>query len=321
MNYAKYIASTILILASGMIYEKYKKSVSNDEEERHYELVKKYLIQDSSLARSKLPIIWIHIGHEYNARLWQSFFSRSSEDVNQPYMFLTIKSIIDNCGENFNICLIDDLSFRDILPNWDIDMTRVAEPIRSKIRNLAMARLLKTYGGMTIPPTFLCMKNLIDMYYTETCSGKPFVGQLIDNNSTSVNVSYFPNKQIMGCAKNCDVISEYISYLENLISDDYTAESEFLGSQDRWITQKATQGKINIVDATLLGAADTDGKPVVLERLMGNTYVDFVPTVLGVLLPGNDILKRTSFQWFARQSVSQALACDNVAGKLLLTTR
>jgi hypothetical protein len=321
MNYAKYIASTILILASGMIYEKYKKSVSNDEEERHYELVKKYLIQDSSLARSKLPIIWIHIGHEYNARSWQSFFSRSSEDINQPYMFLTIKSIIDKCGENFNICLIDDSSFTDILPNWNIDMTRVADPIKSKLRNLAMARLLKSYGGMILPPTFLCMKNLIDMYYTETCGGKPFVGESIDDNSTSVNVSYFPNKQIMGCAKNCGVISDYISYLENLISDDYTDESVFLGSQDRWIAQNAKQGNINIVDAALLGVSDTDGRPVVLERLMGQTYVDFSPTVLGVLLPENDILKRTSFQWFARQSVSQALACDNVAGKLLLTTR
>lgn len=303
------------------MYDRYKNSVAHDDESRHYELVRKYLVQDSSLARSKLPIIWIHVNYEYNARWWQSFYSRGTDDVNQPYMFITIKSIIDKCGQDFNICIIDDSSFKDIVPGWNIDMSRVANPIRCKLRDLAKARLLKTYGGMLLPPSFLCMKNLADMYYTETCTGKLFVSEMIDNNSTSAKVKYFPSKTIMGCAKDCGVINEYIEYLEHLISNDYTAESEFLGSQDSWLTMMAEKGQINIVAAQLVGASDVEGKPVVLERLMGNTYIDFVPTALGVLLPEREILERTSFQWFARQSVSQALACDNVAGKLLLTAR
>jgi len=321
MNYSKYILSTILLLAAGMIYDRYKNSVADDEAARHYELVKKYLVQDSSLARSKLPIIWIHVNYEYNARWWQSFYSRGTDDLNQPYMFITIKSIIDRCGEDFNICIIDDSSFKDIIPGWNIDMSRVASPIRCKIRDLAMARLLKTYGGMILPPTFLCTKNLADMYYTETCCGKPFVVETIDSNSSSAMTTFFPSKTVMGCAKGCGVIDDYIQYLEQLVSSDYTAESEFLGSQDRWLTMMVEQGQVNLVGAKLIGAADASGKPVVLERLMGNTYVDFAPTALGVLLPGKQILERTSFQWFARQSVRQALACDNVAGKLLLTTR
>ena len=321
MNYLKYIFSTVVLLAAGIIYDKYKNNIINDEAAHHYELVSKYLVQDSSLARSKLPIIWIHINYEYNARWWQSFYSRNTYDVNQPYMFITIKSIIDKCGQDFNICIIDDSSFKNILPGWDIDMTRVASPIRCKLRDLAFARLLKTYGGMILPPTFLCTKNLADMYYTETCCGKPFVIEIIDRNSTSVTSTYFPSKIIMGCAKGCKIINDYIKYLEQLVSNDYTAESEFLGSQDRWLAMMVEQKQVNMVKAKLVGTADSEGKPVVLERLMGNTYIDFAPTAVGVLLPEKEILERSSFAWFARQSVRQALACDNVAGKLLLTAR
>lgn len=321
MNYTKYIFSTILLLAAGMIYDKYKDTIANDDESRHYELVRKYLVKDSSLARSKLPIIWIVVDYEYNARSWQSFYSRSTYDINQPYMFLTIKSIIDMCGDDFNICIIDDTSFKDIIPGWTVDMTRVASPIRCKLRDLAMARLLKTYGGMILPPTFLCTKNLADMYYTETCGGKMFVTEQIDNNSTASNIQYFPSKTIMGCAKGCDILNEYIQYLEQIVSSDYTAESEFLGSQDRWLAIMVEKGHINIIKANLIGVSDLEGKPVVLERLMGNTYIDFVPTALGVLLPSKQILERSAFNWFARQSVRQALACDNVASKLLLTAR
>lgn len=321
MNYTNFIYSTIMLLASGMIYDRYKNSVANDDEARHYELVRKYLTHESSLARSKLPIIWIFVDYEYNARWWQSFYSRGTNDMNQPYMFITIKSIIDMCGEDFNICIIDDSTFKDIIPGWSVDMTRVADPIRCKLRDLAMARILKTYGGMFLPPTFLCTKNLSDMYYTETCSGKLFVTEMIDNNSTSSNTTFFPSKTIMGCAKGCKVLNEYIQYLEQLVSSDYTAESVFLGSQDRWLTMMVEQGHVNIVNSKLVGVADLEGKPVVLERLMGDTYIDFAPTALGVLLPGKKILERTSFQWFARQSVRQALACNNVAGKLLLTAR
>ena len=54
---------------------------------------------------------------------------------------------------------------------------------------------------------------------------------------------------------------------------------------------------------------------------MGNTFIDFVPTVLGVIIPDKEILSRSKYQWFARLSCEQALDCDNIAGKLLLTAR
>ena len=46
--------------------------------------------------------------------------------------------------------------------------------------------------------------------------------------------------------------------------------------------------------ASVLGVEDTDGKPVVIERLMGNSYIDFVPTALGIMLPSCEIRKEQS---------------------------
>lgn len=321
MDYTKYIVSIAILLAIGMLYEKYKMGLINDEDKRNYEMVKKYLVSDSSLAKSKLPILWIHLNYEYNSRWWPSFSSRGNYELNQPYLFLTIKSIIDRCGGDFNICLIDDNSFLDIVPGWTINMESVAEPIKSKLRKLAMARLLKHYGGLIVPASFVCMKNLADMYYNMTCQGKAVVGELLDKNSSSEYVDYYPSSSFMGCIKDCAIMDEYISYLEGMISSDYTAESDFLGSQDRWLYSEHRKGNINLLPASVLGIEDADGKTIGIERLMGNTYVDFIPTVLGVVLPGCSILKRTKYEWFARLSVRQALDCDNIAGKLLLTCR
>lgn len=321
MDYKKYVLSLLGLLAVGIVYEKLNLRTLQDEDARNYELVKKFLLNDSSLARSKYPIIWIHLNYEPNARGWLNFGSRLTENLNQPYLYLTIKSIIDKCGSHFNVCLIDDNSFEKIIPGWTIDMKRVADPIKSKIRELAVARLLKHYGGMTLPSGFLCMKNLADMYYTMTCSGKMFIGEQKNNNSSSTFIEMYPSNKIMGCSKNCKVIIDYIEYLEKTISSDYTAESQFLGSSDRWLYEEITKNNmLNQIPCELLGIKDTDNKLVTIERLMGNTYIDFIPTILGVALPERDILKRSKYEWFSRLSAEQALKCDNIMGKLLVTT-
>ena len=104
----------------------------NNDDIEQYELVKKYLLNDSSLAKSKKPIIWIHMVYDINSRWWPSFSSRNTDCLNQPYLYLTIKSIIDKCGEDFNICLIDDDTFSNIIPGWATNLNMVADPYGQK---------------------------------------------------------------------------------------------------------------------------------------------------------------------------------------------
>ena len=84
------------------------------------ELIRKYLLNESPLYGYNRPKLWLHTKYEYNARKWKSFGSRSSTDLNQPYVHLTIKSIINHCSDDFNVCLIDDDSFSQLIPGWKI---------------------------------------------------------------------------------------------------------------------------------------------------------------------------------------------------------
>ena len=318
MQYINYIYTIGILVAVSILYDKYKFRVDDDESMAQYELVKKYLLTESSLAQSKKPIIWIHMVYDVNARWWPNFGSRNTDDLNQPYQYLTIKSVIDKCGEDFNICLIDDETFTNIIPGWTIDLTVVADPIRSKIRQLALAKVLRSYGVMLVPSSFLCFQSLLNMYENGTRGNRMFAGELIARKSTSHQVNFFPTTKIMGCQKECPVMNEYISYLEELSGSDYTAESDFLGAYGRWCYARQQQGQVNIVTADQLGAKDQLGHPVSLERLLGNTFIELPLTVQGLYIPAEEILLRTAYQWFARLSARQALETDTAIGKYLL---
>jgi hypothetical protein len=62
-------------------------------------------------------------------------------------------------------------------------------------------------------------------------------------------------------------------------------------------------------------------KPVTLDRLMSNNFINLSDRVHGLYLPADEILKRTAFQWFARLSAKQALESNTTIGKYLLINR
>jgi hypothetical protein len=82
-----------------------------EEEGESYEAIQEYLLDGDTLGKSKKPILWLHVPYEYNSRNWLSFGSRSSFDLNQPYLYLTVRSIIKQCQGSFTICIIDDTHF------------------------------------------------------------------------------------------------------------------------------------------------------------------------------------------------------------------
>jgi len=319
MDYSKYIVSTAMMFAVLLVYQKYKNYDEEDDDYRNYNIVKRYLVNESSLAKSKLPILWIYMEYSQNSRWWESFYSRNSNDLNQPYLYLTIKSIIDKCGGHFNICLIDDDSMVNIIPGWNIDINRAAEPIRDKLRDLAQAYLLQFYGGMFVPPSFLCLKNLADLYYSKSYGGKVIIGELQNENITSTYDTVCVSRKFIGARKNNKTMNEYIQYFQQVISSDYTAESTFEGNSDRWFYEKNNSGLLNIIPAKNLGAKDNADKDIVIDNLISNSYIDFYPGAVGVYFPQSQLLNRTSYLWFVRLNAQQVMESDTVMGKLLLT--
>lgn len=321
MDFSKYIITLVILVASGILYDKYKIKNKIDDDVENYELIKKYLLNDSSLANAKKPVLWIHLDYVENARNWYSFGSRNSNDLNQPYLYLSIGSIINHCGNSFNIVLIDDNTFNKILPGWTHDMIHLPDPMKSHFRELALARILHNYGGMVVPPSFICMKNLIDLYDDGIKNKGMFVGEFLNRNVTSqYGVSnFYTSTKFMGCNKDNETMLDLTKNIEILISSDYTNEMEFKAKINSVCNKYVIENKVNLIKGCELGVKTSNGDPIVIDDLLGNSYIHFKKNIYGVYIPADDILKRTKFEWFARMSVPQVLESDTIIGKLLLT--
>ena len=319
MDYSKYLTTIIMLLLVYSVYGIAKSYITEDDDIRNYNNVGKYLVNETSLANSKLPILWVYMDYDKNSRWWQNFYSRTSTDLNQPYLYLTIKSIINQCGGAFNICLIDDETLVNIIPGWTIEIEKTSNPVKGKLRDLAQAYILKYYGGLFVPPSFLCTKNLATMYHDSVFDDKVLVGELNNENITSTNLDVFVSKKFIGARKNCKVIDDYINYLQHLISVDYTAESVFNGSADMWLQEQSKKENVIIIPAKYLGVKDVTNKNVTLDNLVGSSFVDFCPKSLGVYFPQEQILNRTAYQWFANLNAKQLLESNTIMGKLLVS--
>jgi hypothetical protein len=321
MDFINYASTMVILIFIGILYDRYKRKYDLDDEDKQYKLIREYLLQDSSLATTKKPLLWIHVEHNKNARKWLDFYSRSTDDLNQPYQHLSVASIINHCGESFNIVIIDDNTFGKIIPGWVHDMSSIPDPIKSNLRQLALCKALYYYGGLLVPSSFVCGRDLIQLYERNTKSPDIFFGEFINTNITRQYgiTDFFPTNKFMGCKRESECMKSLVTYVEGLISRDYTDEHNFEGAIARKCYQYISENKANKICGGLLGVKSKKGKPIVIDELLGNTFVDFVPGCYGLYIPYDDILKRTKYEWFARMDMEQVLRSETVLGKILLT--
>jgi hypothetical protein len=317
-NYTNYIFLFAILLVTAFLYQRYQNKLDRENDSDNYDAIQKYLLNDPDLAKDKKPILWIPIEYDYNARNWLSFGSRSSHNLNQPYLYLTVKSIIKQCEDSFHICLIDDDSFAKLLPNWSVDMHRISNPIKQYMRCLGMTQLLYKYGGIRVPPSFVCMRDLGELYQTGTTGGKMFICEMVDRNITSTHRDFYPNIRFMGAEKENPVINELVDFMQRTISSDYTDESKFLGEFHRWCFTRIERNQINLIDGKLIGTKTMDDTPILIDDLLSNDYIDIYSNTYGIYIPANEVLKRRHYEWFARMSPTQVLESPIIISKYLL---
>lgn len=318
----QYIATVSIILLVGYFGSQIK-TVFADKNDDH-ELIRKYLLNDSPLYGYVRPKLWIHSKYEINARRWKSFQSRNTTDLNQPYIHLTVKTIMDHCGDYFNVCLIDDDSFSKLIPGWDIDISTTAEPMKSHYRELGMIELLYIYGGMTVPNSFVCSRNLKQLYDMGIQGEKPFVTESINRHMNLVTKSnkrvFIPSTEIMGAKKQCPEIRKMADYLKLRNQDPhFSVEVEFLGHTAEWCLREIQAGSINLIGGEYIGVKNTKGKPILVEDLMEEKFLDICPKRnFGILIPREDILSRVKYQWFAYMSSDELLKTNLIIVKYIL---
>ena len=320
-SFTNLIILFLILIVVGFLYRRFEDKRVTEEEGDKYEAIQKYLLDGVTLGKSKKPILWIHVPYEYNSRQWLSFGSRSSFNLNQPYLYLTVRSIIKHCDESFTICIIDDASFKRLIPGWNVNMTSISDPILSNMRMLGMMKLLHIYGGMFCPLSFVCLKDLHDLYLKGTRGEKMFVCETVDRNVSSTDIDFYPNLSFCGAPKECETVRELCNFIQRTSSHDYTADVKFLGDFDKWSKQRIESGKINLIEGVEIGTKTVEEKQVIIDDLMSNHYLDLYQGTYGVLIPSDEILSRRKFEWFARLSPKQVLESDTIIGNYILLSQ
>jgi hypothetical protein len=290
--------------------DKIKQGLSSNDAEN--ELIRKYLLNESPLYGMNRPKLWIHSTYEKNARQWKDFYSRNTTDLNQPYIHLTIKSIINHCGADFNICLIDDETFSKLIPTWEINMATLSEPHKSTYREVGMLQLLYLYGGIIVPNSFICMQNLAPLL-TE----QPFVAEMVNRTCNASNQNFMPSTKFMGAKKGCPVIQKMLAENKLDVNRHFTTECKFLGNTQQWLYNEVNAGSMQLVNGKRIGTKTSRGKQILLEDLMGEDYLDLDKDAYGIYVPAEEVLSRPKYQWLAYLSSEEVLKTNAVIIKYL----
>ena len=278
--------------------------------DEYYE-IRKYLLRSNldldDLYKEKKPLLWVHIPFEYNARSWQSFGSRSSTDLNQPYLYLTLRSIIENCDESFKIIVIDDTTFGKLLPDWKTNLSNIGNPLREQMRCIAMTKLLYTYGGLAVPISFLCFRDLIGMYRKglNEHTGQMFVSESEENEN---------QLGLIGAHRENKVMSELIHFLEKQVSSMATEYSEKKEVRS-WLNKKHRERQLNLISGKDIGIMTVEGNRVYIDDLLGESYIHFFPKMYGIWVPSKTLMNRSTYEWFIRLDKKQLLKSHFILAK------
>lgn len=309
-----YFIVIAILLICVFFGQKWKSIMYEGDTKDEYEMVKQYLLNDSPLYGYNRPKIWIHSNYEINARKWKNFQSRNTTDLNQPYLYLTIQSIINHCGNDFHICLIDDNTFPKLIPTWDIDLETVVEPLKSQFRDIAMLQLLYYYGGIVVPNSFLCIKNLLDIYTKNKDTF--FVAENINRCLDAKNSSFIPDTEFMGSRKNNEYVLELMNNLKKKWNGHFSQEMEFQGYKNHWLKTQIQLQNINLVPGEYIGIKKRTGKPILIDDLMEEAFLDVdMNSLYGIYIPRDELLKRTKYQWFSILSTDAIFECNIILAK------
>lgn len=308
MKIVNYLFAFVIITSIGMLYDRYLKKYDLDSTENHEKLIKHYLLNDG---KNNKPILWIHTKNEINARNWLTFNSRNTKEVNQGYIEMCINSIMKHCSNSFKICLINDESFSKLLPTWAIDLNKLADPIKSHVRQLAFVKLLHSYGGLCLPNSTIVLKDLKPLMDTFLGDKDFFAVESLSRNKSADLLKFIPTVHIMGAYKHSTAAKQLLEYTQIQISNDNTSEMDFVGNLDIKLLDMFKKNEINVMDAKLFGIKDRNDKEVLIDDLMSSLPIKLSDDCYCIVIPKDELLKRTKYNWFVRLNKNQIIKADN----------
>ena len=326
LNFFNLFLSILLLIAIGYIYKKFKLNVDSNIQKEELNIIKKYLLNDDidntieKLSAIKKPIIWLHIDYVKNSRQWESFGSRNSNELNQDYLYLTIKSIINKCSDYFHIIIIDDDSFCKLLENNTIDLNIVSDPIKSNLRTLNIMKLLYAYGGLYIENSFILFKSLDKIYENVLNNNKMVTAEFKNTSSNSHIMHFMPSTKFIGCVKECKKMKEFMNHLEILYSSDYSNSATIEDLVNKWLLINSQNNEIDLIDGQYIGTKNINNKLINLEDIMCSTFLELNNKCYGLYVPSDELLKRNKYNWFCKLNSKEVLEANTNLSKYLILT-
>jgi hypothetical protein len=269
-------------------------------------IIQKYLLNESPLYGKNKPKLWVHTNYDINARNWRFSASRNNKELNQPLIQLTLKTIVDHCAQDFNICLIDDTVFEKIVPGWSFgDVGLLPHPEKARARLLGLLSIIHIYGGLVVPNSFICMQSLLPLY--ESTAGKTLIG---------ANREGLPDFYFFGAKKNNSVILRCIEAAKDTLRVGSCADADFKNACINAIGSGSC-GEVSVIDGALLGVQTRNREPILLDDLMGQEPLKLVEPehLYGIYVPDDELLSRTRYSWLAE--TDDVLNADVIVAKYL----
>lgn len=325
MKIEKLVLIIILFIGVSALYKNFNSHEDKRNNKYYNSLIETYLLNKESFGFSYKPILWIYLQNDsqicpaVNNRFWINFGSRNSSNFNQPYQIYTIQSIIKNCSDDFNICLIDDTAFNILLPQWTTDLNNVAQPMKNHMQMLALTALINAYGGMCIPSSFVCFKSLYPIYNQAVNENKIAVGQL-PNQVCNENLQQptIANPIFMASASNNETLQCFHNYLLSLNAHDLTRTQDFLGLSSLWLETKIQSNEIISICGCKLGVQRKDKTLIYAEDLLKSSYIELDKEAYGIYIPWDQLINRTSLDWFVKLTPEEVLNSNTQIAKHLL---
>ena len=300
----------IVVLISILIYKYYKKKYDNNVMEFKKENVDidVYFFSELYLKKSKNRKLWIHLPFEKNSREWESFGSRTSHKLNLAYMTLCIKSIIDWCGQTYDIIIYDDTNISALLPDTKVDLTKISGSLLDKYRELCKLQIIYMYGGIMVPPSLFLRKNIKEIdnpntwYVCETYN---------DNNVSYSNLMH--STQLMGSNAENSELAKYMNVYSNELKKDFVENYNF----DMNYFKKHN---IPYIDGRLIGTKTRYNDKIMIEDLMSNKKIILDKQHIGLYIPHEQLMKRRVYNWYCKLSEEEVLKCQVFISYYMLST-
>ena len=268
-----------------------------------------FFYSDEYIKTSKRRKLWIHIPYEKNSRNWTSFGSRTTTELNLPYMVLCIKSIIDTCGDTYDIIIIDDTNFPDLLKN-DIDLLKLSGALKEKYREMCLLQVLYEYGGVIVPPSLYLKKSIQKVDNPNIW----YVAEIVNKSSVS-HLSTITSTVFAGSSKNNKELKQYIDQYSRDIENDFGEQSLHFN------TNYITKNNIYYLDGKYIGVKDKFNNYINLEDLMQTKPIILDENAIGIYIPHDQLIKRKKYNWYCYLNFEQVLKCNAFISYYMVSTK